>query len=171
MWKVGGLKIVTAASRRIILPGWHRNWWKSAFFYKTLRTQKFSMWKFFEGSTLEPIWKSDLHCTPDSTTSETASYSEGKFFYEVGICQHFPAPFLCLHKIQLDQNGGRKEGIWGRAGCGLVWRQNQDNGAVGWLLPPSKPPPLHLTISIGIWPTRENWLLHAGNFIIYIIFY
>ena len=74
MWKVGGLKIVTAASRRIILPGWHRNWWKSAFFYKTLRTQKFSTWKFFEGSTLEPIWKSDLHCTPDSTTSETASY-------------------------------------------------------------------------------------------------
>ena len=75
MWKVGGLKIVTAASRRIIWPGWNRNWWKSAFFYKTLRTRKFSMWKFFEGSTLEPIWKSDLHCTPDSTTSETASYT------------------------------------------------------------------------------------------------
>ena len=51
MWKVGGLKIVTAASRRIILPGWHRNWWKSAFFYKTLRTRKFSTGKFFEGST------------------------------------------------------------------------------------------------------------------------
>ena len=51
MWKVGGLKIVTAASRRIILPGWHRNWWKSAFFYKTLRTRKFSRGKFFEGST------------------------------------------------------------------------------------------------------------------------
>ena len=51
MWKVGGLKIVTAASRRIILPGWNRNWWKSAFFYKTLRTRKFSMGKFFEGST------------------------------------------------------------------------------------------------------------------------
>ena len=51
MWKVGGLKIVTAASRRIILPGWHRNWWKSAFFYKTLRTRKFSTWNFFEGST------------------------------------------------------------------------------------------------------------------------
>ena len=51
MWKVGGLKIVTAASRRIILPGWHRNLWKSAFFYKTLRTRKFSTWKFFEGST------------------------------------------------------------------------------------------------------------------------
>ena len=51
MWKVGGLKIVTAASRRIILPGWNRNWWKSAFFYKTLRTRKFSRGKFFEGST------------------------------------------------------------------------------------------------------------------------
>ena len=51
MWKVGGLKIVTAASRRIILPGWNRNWWKSAFFYKTLRTRKFSRGNFFEGST------------------------------------------------------------------------------------------------------------------------
>ena len=51
MWKVGGLKIVTAASWRIILPGWHRNWWKSAFFYKTLRTRKFSRGNFFEGST------------------------------------------------------------------------------------------------------------------------
>ena len=51
MWKVGGLKIVTAASRRIILPGWHRNWWKSKFFYKTLRTRKFSTGKFFERST------------------------------------------------------------------------------------------------------------------------
>ena len=51
MWKVGGLKIVTAASQRIILPGWHRNWWKSAFFYKTLRTRKFSRGNFFEGST------------------------------------------------------------------------------------------------------------------------
>ena len=29
MWKVGGLKIETAASRRIILPEWHRTWWKS----------------------------------------------------------------------------------------------------------------------------------------------
>ena len=28
--------------RRIILPGWHRNWWKSAFFYKTVCTRKFS---------------------------------------------------------------------------------------------------------------------------------
>ena len=26
-------------------------------------------------NTLEPIWKSDLHCPPDSTTSETASYA------------------------------------------------------------------------------------------------
>ena len=51
MWKVGGLKIETAAGRRIILPGWNRNWWKSAFFYKTLRTRKFSRGKFFEGST------------------------------------------------------------------------------------------------------------------------
>ena len=25
-------------------------------------------------NTLEQIWKSDLQCTPDSTTSETASY-------------------------------------------------------------------------------------------------
>ena len=51
MWKVSGLKIETAARRRIILPGWNRNWWKSAFFYKTLRTRKFSTGKFFEGST------------------------------------------------------------------------------------------------------------------------
>ena len=29
----------------------YRNWWKSAFFYKTLCTRKFSMGKFFEGST------------------------------------------------------------------------------------------------------------------------
>ena len=47
MWKVGGLKIETTAGRRIILPVWNRNWWKSAFFKKTVRTRKFSMWKFF----------------------------------------------------------------------------------------------------------------------------
>ena len=51
MWKVGGLKIETAASRRIILTGWHRNWWKSAFLYKTVRTRKFSTWTFLGGST------------------------------------------------------------------------------------------------------------------------
>ena len=51
MWKVGGLKIMTAASRRIILTGWHRNWWKSAFLYKTVRTRKFSTWTFLGGST------------------------------------------------------------------------------------------------------------------------
>ena len=39
------------------------------------------MWQVYNTffNTLEPIWKSDLHCPPDSTTSETASYPF--FFY------------------------------------------------------------------------------------------
>lgn len=51
MWKVGCFKIDTAAGRRIVSPGRHRNWWKSAFLYKTVHTWKFSMWQFSGGWT------------------------------------------------------------------------------------------------------------------------
>ena len=44
---------------------------------------------------------------------------------------------LSLNKWVENHNWRRREGILGRLGCGLVWRQNKDNGAVASPLPPS----------------------------------
>ena len=51
MWKVGGIKIESAAGRRFFLPKCHANSWKMEIFCKSLRTRKFSMGKFFGAST------------------------------------------------------------------------------------------------------------------------
>ena len=51
MWKVGGIKIESAAGRRFFLPRGHENSWKREIFCKSLRTRKFSMGKFFGAST------------------------------------------------------------------------------------------------------------------------
>ena len=51
MWKVGGIKIESAAGRRFFLPKRHENSWKREIFCKSLRTRKFSMGKFFGAST------------------------------------------------------------------------------------------------------------------------
>ena len=51
MWKVGGIKIESAAGRRFFLSKRHENSWKREIFCKSLRTRKFSMGKFFGAST------------------------------------------------------------------------------------------------------------------------
>ena len=51
MWKVGGIKIESAAGRRFFFPKRHENSWKMEIFCKSLCTRKFSMGKFFGAST------------------------------------------------------------------------------------------------------------------------
>ena len=51
MWKVGGIKIESAAGRRFFLPKRHEISWKMEILCKSLRTRKFSMGKFFGAST------------------------------------------------------------------------------------------------------------------------
>ena len=52
-----------------------------------------------EFNTLEPIWKLDLHCTPDSTTSETASYLRHLSIIQV---KRFNARFCFSRLLQTD---------------------------------------------------------------------
>ena len=54
MWKVGGIKIESAAGRQKFLPKWNGTLWKMENFRKSVRRRKFSMWKFFRDSTM---WK------------------------------------------------------------------------------------------------------------------
>ena len=52
MWKVGGIKIESAAGRQNFLPKWNGTLWKMENFRKSVRRRKFSMWKFFRDSTM-----------------------------------------------------------------------------------------------------------------------
>ena len=52
MWKVGGIKIESAAGRQKCLPKWHATLWKMENFRKSVRRRKFSIWKFFRDSTM-----------------------------------------------------------------------------------------------------------------------
>ena len=52
MWKVGGIKIESAAGRQKFLPKWNGTLWKMENFRKSVRRRKFSMWKFFRDSTM-----------------------------------------------------------------------------------------------------------------------